>query len=62
MNHLLFRVAEVEERLLSMKASQCEWERQEAGQKLSMLEGFKYRPIRSFEESQHILWEFNNVF
>jgi len=62
MEHLLFKVAEMEERLLSMRSSHCEMERHEAFKKLSLLEGFKYRPIRSFEESQHVLWEFNHIF
>lgn len=62
MNSLLFRVAEVEERLASMALSSSEWERSEARRQLSMLDSFKYRPIRSFEESQSVLWEFNHTF
>ncbi|MCL1948838.1 MAG: hypothetical protein FWF59_03815 [Turicibacter sp.] len=62
MNHLLFRVAEVEERLLGMTDSPCGDERQEANRQLLVLDRYKYRPVRSYEESQGILWEFNSIF
>lgn len=52
MNNLLFRVAEVEERLLAENRLD----------RLPLLESFKYRPIRSYEESQEILREFNHTF
>lgn len=62
MNHLLFRVAEVEESLQRMSQSSHEAEQLEARRQLGVLDSFKYRPIRSYDESQHLLWEFNNAF
>ena len=62
LNHLLFRVAELEEVLESRMAAVTEEEYGILRKRLDRLQYFKYHPIRSHDESHRILWQLDCEF
>ena len=62
MNNLLFRVAELEEKFQKQLYSEKELDRILGECQLKTLDVFKHYPIRSQEESNHILNELNQIF
>ncbi len=62
MNHILFRIAELEEKFRKVVEKGSQTDRIVGQTQLRTLELFKYRPIRSYEESIQVLKEIDLVF
>lgn len=62
MNHILFRIAELEEKFRKVVERGSQTDRIVGETQLKTLELFKYRPIRSYDESIQILKEMDLVF
>jgi len=62
LNNLLFKTAQIEEKLETLINSDNELERLIGHSQLRTLNVFKFYPIRSYEESRIVLEKLNKVF
>ena len=62
MNHILFRIVELEEKIQSTIETGNKIDRIVGQTQLITLEVFKQRPVKSYEESVEILREMDLVF